>query len=60
VQTAAGPAIELRWTVGKSLNATRLQLTPSGYCEATILGAAGDAAIAAYFATVQARADAKP
>ena len=60
VQTEAGPAIELRWTVGKAQNATRLLLTPSGYCEATILGAPGEAAIASYFATVQVRTDAKP
>lgn len=53
VETGAGPAIELRWTVGTARNATRVLLTPNGYCEATILAAAGDADIAAYFASVQ-------
>jgi hypothetical protein len=53
VQTGAGQAIELRWTAGKARNATRVLLTPTGYCEATILGAGSDADIASYFASVE-------
>lgn len=55
VQAAGGQALELRWMAGTSRNATRVLLTPTGYCEATILGAPSDAAIASYFASVQVR-----
>ena len=60
MQTGAGPAVELRWTVGKARNATRVHLTPDGYCEATILAAGSEADIAAYFASVQVRPGATP
>jgi hypothetical protein len=55
VATGAGDAVELRWTTGRFRNATRLQLIPGGYCEATILGAHADADITSYFVSVQVR-----
>jgi hypothetical protein len=53
VPAGAGDAVELRWTTGTLRHATRFHLIPGGYCEATILGASTDAAIASYFASVQ-------
>jgi hypothetical protein len=55
VATAAGAAIDLRYTTGAFYSATRLLLMPGGYCEVTILGATADADIASYFASVHLR-----
>ena len=55
VTTGAGDAVELRWATGTLHNATRFFLVPEGYCEVTILRAGGDADVASYFASAQAR-----
>ena len=55
VTTAAGAAVDLRWSTGRFHNATRLLLVRGGYCEATILGAPAQADITSYFASVQSR-----
>ncbi len=56
VATAAGEAIELRWTTGKLHSATRLQLSPGGYCEVTIMFASTEASVASFLVSAQVQA----
>jgi hypothetical protein len=60
VPTDAGEAAEVRWTTGRFHNATRVLLSPGGYCEVTILGARAEADVAAYFASMRVRPGATP
>ena len=55
VTTAAGEAIDLRWTTGTLHSATRLQLSPGGYCEVTIAFAFTEANVASFLASAQVR-----
>jgi hypothetical protein len=57
VPTAAGETVELRWATGTFHNATRLLLSPGGYCEVTIMGAPTEADVASYLGSAQVRPD---
>jgi hypothetical protein len=53
VATAAGDAIEVRWTTGTLRSVSRFFLIPGGFCEVTIMGARTEADVASYLASAK-------